>query len=676
MRPTLLGRVNTVTGTEIRVHLADSLSSGIAMIGGRSYRVGQVGSFIRVPQGYQDLFGIITQAGASASTEPAQDESSGRWVTVQLVGEIVDVAFERGISQYPNVGDEVHLVTEDDLARIYGARNGQGVPIGRLSSADSITVRLDLERLVLRHSAVLGSTGSGKSTTVASLLQSMCSRPGTHGKSGLPSARILVIDIHGEYADAFGSLAKVFRVNPQPDQERLHIPFWATDPDQLLQFLLGELNDKQCAAVSDRITQLKREYIRSHPASGLREDTITIETPIPFSLKRLWLELIDPEVRTWNDQQRTIPALVRQGDADSLLAPEYTPPGAGSSLPHANQQGVLGIRRQLDQFRSRLLDRQYDFLLRPGPWDPLPSGSTESDLPRLLESWLGHERPISVLDLSGIPSDVLSRLLGSVLRILFDGLFWGRLKGEGGIERPLLVVLEEAHRYLGKQHDSSARAIVQRIVKEGRKFGIGAMLVSQRPSEVDDTILSQCGTFFALRLTNSTDRASVQGTLPDGLASLVGSLPSLRTGEALITGEAAYLPMRCQVTLPPEDRRPSSGDPEVLKAWTRPRLPESYERLVSSWRAQDARWAAVRPKREAAPSSAGDTMQRSPVSSSNIASIGYDASTETLEVEFCSGGIYQYYAVPQDAYESLLSASSHGAHFHSHIKGRYQYARV
>src|SRR5690606_11403959 len=137
-----------------------------------------------------------------------------------------------------------------------------------------------------------------------------------------------------------------------------------------------------------------------------------------------------------------------------------------------------------------------------------------------------------------------------ILKIVYEALFWSRDKSEGGVERPLLLVMEEAHRYLSGEAKNSAQEIAQRIVKEGRKYGIGAMVVSQRPSEVDDTILSQCGTFIALRLSNPTDRASVQGTLPDNLAALVDMLPVLRTGEAIITGEAARLPMRCRVTFP------------------------------------------------------------------------------------------------------------------------------
>lgn len=250
---------------------------------------------------------------------------------------------------------------------------------------------------------------------------------------------------------------------------------------------------------------------------------------------------------------------------------------------------ALDIQRPLNLLRSRLLDRRYDFLLHPGPWEADLDGRPEKDLDALLRDWLGGEKPITILDLSGVPSSVLERLVGSVLRVVYEAVFWSREKTEGGIERPLLVVMEEAHRYLSERSDRLASEMVQRIVKEGRKYGVGAMVVSQRPSDVNETILSQCGTFFALRLSNPADRARVQGTLPDGLAGFLDVLPILRTGEAVVTGEAAKLPMRCRVTLPAKEFRPLSEDPEVSSRWKLRRRDEGYERVVASWRAQRPR---------------------------------------------------------------------------------------
>lgn len=588
--PTLLGHVGAVSGSAISIRQFEGVASGISIIGGRSYRVGQVGSFVRIPQGYHDLYGIIAEVGATATPEALQNLNSRgeRWMTVQLVGEIVETAFERGISQYPAINDEVHLVTDEDLAKIYGIAERGQVVIGRLAGAESIPVRIDLDRLVTRHSAVLGSTGAGKSTTIASLLRAIAHS--SDGKPAFPSTRILLLDIHGEYATALKSIAKVFRVSPSKDEEPLLVPYWAIDTTELLSFLMGRLDDRAFTSITDRIVAAKLALANSGKYEGIDVNSLTVDTPLPFSLKQMWLELVDPELKTWKENTQINSAIEAPGDAEKLIAPKYPLPGPGGATPFANKTNVLSIRRQLDQMRSRLLDRQYDFMLHPGDWESSLTGEAKKDLPELLKGWLGTDKPISILDLSGVPSPVLHHLVGGILNILYEALFWGRETQEGARQRPLLVVMEEAHRYLGKDANGPAKAMVQRIVKEGRKFGVGAMIVSQRPSEIDDTILSQCGTFVALRLSNAGDRSKVQAALPDSLSGLMDSLPVLRTGEAIITGEAAKLPIRCRITLPPEDARPSSEDPEVSQAWAKPKAEEDYVNLSGPWRAQNPKW--------------------------------------------------------------------------------------
>ena len=590
--PTYLGTVASVSGSSVSVHLAQSVASGLSIIEGRAYRIGQVGSFIRIPQGYQDLFGVVSEVGAKAAPQAAEERETdtGRWMQIQLVGESIGGVFERGISQYPNVGDSVHITTESNLARIYGAEDLGHIVIGSLSSAESIPAKLALDELITRHSAVLGSTGSGKSTTVASLLQAITAVPADGG--GYPSARILLLDIHGEYPAALSDVATVYSVDPRPGEQKLLIPYWALSASDLLDFLTGGVDGPRETAFTDKIFELKVSSHADAHFAGVEESSITVDTPLPFSLKKLWYDLIDFEITTFEGPDRDQPTRQDAGDADALIPPRYKPHAMGAQGPFLNQQ-AFGIRRQLNLLRSRLLDRRYDFLLHPGPWEPDLEGNTVSDLDALLSGWIGGPKPITILDLSGVPSAVLERLVGSILKVVYESLFWSREKSEGGIERPLLIVMEEAHRYLSSGADSLASETVQRIVKEGRKYGVGAMVISQRPSEVDETILSQCGTFFALRLSNPTDRERVRGTLPDGLVSLLDVLPVLRTGEAIVMGEAAKLPMRCRITLPPENRRPRSTDPEVSDQWSLPRKAESYDRVVASWRAQRPR-AVVR----------------------------------------------------------------------------------
>ncbi|AEL05075.1 ATP-binding protein [Xanthomonas campestris pv. raphani] len=582
--PTRLGVVSAVSGATLTVRLAQSIDSGFAVINGHTYRVGQVGSFVRIPQGYQDLFGIVSQVGASAAPAQADISSSesGRWMTVQLAGETIGGQFERGLSQHPNINDAVHLVTEADLRRIYGSISDDQVIIGHLASAENIDVRLSLDALVTRHSAILGSTGAGKSTTVASLLRSIIRKD---EPAGSPGARILMLDIHGEYTKALADVATIFSATPSQGQEPLFVPYWALEAGELLDFVTGGLSEAHEIAFTDKITELKEKCLSSHPRAGVDSRTMTVDSPVPFSLKQLWYELIDFETTTYEGPNRDEPAIESKGDAATLVPPKYKPHAMGTRGPFTNTV-AKGIRRPLNLLRSRLLDRRYDFLLHPGDWEPDLTGSVKNDLDKLLQGWLGHDKQITILDLSGVPSTVLTRLIGSILRIVYEALFWSREKSEGGIERPLLVVMEEAHRYLGPDAGTVASEVVKRIAKEGRKYGVGAMVVSQRPAEVDETVLSQCGTIIALRLSNPVDRARVKGTLPDNLAGLMDLLPVLRTGEAIITGEAARLPVRCRIALPRQEHLPRSNDPKVTQAWSSRRSAEGYDRVVASWRSQ------------------------------------------------------------------------------------------
>ncbi len=578
--PTFLGLVTSVSGPTVKVSLAESLASGIALIEGHMYRVAQVGGFVRIPQGYQDLFGIVSEVGASGEPKAG---NGGRWMTVELAGEALGQSFERGLSQLPSINDSVHIVSEADLKRIYGSEGLDQIAIGTLSSSESIAVKLSLDALVTRHSAILGSTGSGKSTTVASLLRSIV-RPDQKG--GAPASRILLLDLHGEYTHALADFSRVYSATPQPGELPLFVPYWALQAKDLLNFVAGGLNENQEIAFSDKIQEMKASVLASANFPGLDPQSLTVDSPVPFSLKQCWYDLIDFEIRTLNGAQRDIPALEQAGDATSLTPPRYTPAALGSAGPFLNAQ-AKGIRRQLNLMRSRLLDHRFDFILHPGPWEPALDGTVQLDLDKLLDDWVGHEKPVTILDLSGVPSSVLTTLVGSILRIVYEALYWSREKSEGGVHRPLLVVMEEAHRYLsGAKEDASASEIVKRIAKEGRKYGIGAMVVSQRPAEVDETILSQCGTIMALRLSNPEDRARVKGALPDNLGGLVDLLPVLRTGEAIVAGEAARLPVRCRVTLPAPEHRPKSSDPQVSEAWATKRIAEGYDRVLASWRAQ------------------------------------------------------------------------------------------
>ena len=614
--PTFLGTVGDVTGATIRIQLSDGTVSGLSFIDGQSYRVGQVGGFVRIPLGFVSLYGIISQVGANAVPERlvSEDSHGNRWLTVQLIGEgQAGLRFDRGISQYPTVGDSVHLVTDADLQTIYGRPDDpRYVQIGQLAAAESIPALVDIGALVTRHSAIVGTTGSGKSTTVVSLLSAL-----SDGKR-YPSARILVIDIHGEYGNALRDRAAIFRTNAVTarGEKPLYIPYWAMTFEELLPFTFGSLEGSSRGTAIERIADLKRQSVQKVPRRGVALDRLTVDTAVPFSIHKLWFDL-HTEMRathvasaeksqsrdTWALELDAKDNAIEPGDVMRCIAPRFRPPKdvKNDSEKIRLSASPLNLGREVDGLGSKLRDPRLAFLFNPGPYLPDPEGGVDEDLESLLASWLGEVNPVTILDLSGIPPSIQTDLVGALLRIIHDALFWARNLSEGGRERPLLIVLEEAHAYLGSGSEGTAAAAVRRIAKEGRKYGIGVMLVSQRPSEIDPTILSQCGTLIALRLTNATDRGHIRSAASDNLEGLFSMLPILRTGEAIIVGEAVNLPVRTLIERPSAGRRPDSEDPAVVVTgsdeegyetpggWNQERDPSDYAEVVELWRQQDAR---------------------------------------------------------------------------------------
>lgn len=602
--PTYLGTVQDVQGANISVALDKDTVSGLAFIEGRGYRIGQIGSFVRISIGFIDLFGIVSQVGAGAVPETLREsEPFGyRWLKIQLIGEGQRGSeFKRGISQYPTIGDEVHLVTEQDLARIYGRPDSPNfIRIGSLASAESIPALVDINRLVTRHSAIVGSTGVGKSTTVANILLSL-SDPKLY-----PSTRIIILDLHGEYYSAMFDRAEVFRVNADESkgEKPLHIPYWALSFDELLHVTpFRDLNDSDKAALVNKIQELKRTSLTKKKYEGTTSDTMTVDSPIPFSINKLWYDLYRTVFSTHyahgENQCEATEAIEESGgkpllgDIMNLIPPTYKPIKSTGSKDEQilNSRSPLNIRRQLHALQSLLRDTRYDFLFRPGPWCPTTEGIPEKDIDDLLSLWIGGNKTVTILDLSGVPISILIDLIGVLIRLLFDALFWARYLPEGGRSRPLLFVLEEAHTYLHPGQTGAASIAARRVVKEGRKYGLGAMIISQRPSEIDPTILSQCGTIIAMRLSNASDRSQITGTVSDNLEGLFNMLSILRTGEAIIVGESVNLPLRTLIDSPPTNRRPDSNDPKIFdssgnQGWNKRRKKENYRQVLKNWRSE------------------------------------------------------------------------------------------
>lgn len=696
-RETFLGKVQDVNGTNVSVTVSEESLTGFIYIDGKGYRIGQIGSFVRIPIGFSDLFGIISQVGASAIPEKlaTSELPDSRWMTIQLIGEGErNRSFSRGLSQYPTIGDEVHLVSEKELSSIYGQPDKPYfVNLGHVANADSIPALVDINKLVNRHSAVVGTTGSGKSTTVASIMNAL-SDPEQY-----PSARIVMLDLHGEYSPAMKGRANIFRLNQATKKDshiyNLCIPYWALSFNELCEISFGEFNnEKDRNIVMEYVLEAKKATLKSHPIEGVDTDILSVDSPVPFSLHKLWYDLCLKTFATYysgrNGKQEENLAFETDdqgkelvGDAEKGIAPRFKPVATAAGVDAKDKinyiKDSLNISKQLQLLGTKLRIPRYNFIFKPDQWLPAEDGKPEKDLDELFKNWIGSGNPVSILDLSGIPLDILQTSIGAVLRILYDALFWSRHQSQGARERPLLLVLEEAHIYLTDDNKNIATNIVKRVVKEGRKYGIGAMIVSQRPSEINSTILSQCGTFFALRMNNSTDRGHITSAVSDNLDGLTNMLPILKTGEAIILGEAVKLPMRTYISPPPKNRRPDSQDPIIydevatdesqhaggwgIKMQTSP----DFEQLVLAWRNQNPIINHTR----------GNKMNYDmhQVTSSNVAAVGYDEASETLNVEFIGGSCYFYFDVPEHHFTGLLNADSVGKYLNEHIKGVYRYQK-
>lgn len=583
---TEIGEIDSISGNSISVKLFDNIKSNMPIIDGVVYRVGQIGSFVRIPLGYANLYGIVTQIGSAAIPESLREAiakdydhlKNTRWINIVLAGEQVGKRFERGVTQYPTTGDKVHLVTINDLDIIYGGyEEANSITVGNISVSESLDAKIDLDRLISRHCAIVGSTGSGKSNSVSVLLQSIANRE-------FPSSRILVIDPHGEYNDALSKYSKVIEVNSADDDNKLQIPFWALPFNELMKIFSGNLTDQNREYIREKVVEAKVKSAEENKIEVVKE-SITADSPIPFSIKRLWFELDDFERQTFTERAKpeTITQKTQNGDAEKLISNLYQPASAGGGSPFLNNQakGLLGF---LDSMRTRLNDSSYSFLFNPGKFNPDLNGKIKKDLDYLFLNWLGNDLPITILDLSGIPSEIMSSISGTLLKIIYDGLFWGVNTKVGGKNQPLLIVLEEAHSYLKAGEHSISSRTVQMIAKEGRKYGVGLLLVTQRPSELDETVLSQCGTMIALRMNNSKDRGHIRSAVQDELQSMVDLLPSLRTGEALISGEAVKIPSR--VKFFKIANAPKSSDPKASEKWleTIDDSQNEYKKLLKSWR--------------------------------------------------------------------------------------------
>lgn len=527
-----IGHVIEVNGERALVELTADTTRPLA----DSYYPGQPGSHVKIPFMNQNIIGIVSSVRV-VNNGNGNGSGAHKVAECVLVGTLDPAGrFGRGVAVYPNVGQKVEMVANTELKKILSEYAEFDYSFGRPCQASTERAYIQVDRFFGQHVAVLGTTGSGKSCTVVSILQRAVQR--------YPNAHIIVLDLHGEYASAFPEHAQVI------EADKVELPYWLLNFDEFCDLAV----DPNEFTAKNQITVLRDAIVRARQTADREQNlglgkALTVDSPVCYDI-----EEVLGQVRSWNIQMVC--------DPNGRMAP-------------GPLYGVFD--RFLIRLESKTSDPRFGFIF---------GGKTANDdsaLPRLLRDYLSIEngKRIAVVDLSGVPSEALGVVVAVVCRVAYEFNFWNPDRDKF----PMLLVLEEAHNYIPSRPDprfSTARAAVERIAKEGRKYGIGAIVVSQRPKELSETVVSQCNTFIAMRLTNPDDQAYVRHLVPDSLAGLLAMLPALRTGEALILGDAVPMPSRVMVDCP--DPKPMSEDAQFNRWWSDTDARVDLDRVIRRWR--------------------------------------------------------------------------------------------
>jgi len=524
-----IGTVISVTSGIVTVLLDQSITTLKREINGKSYFIGQIGSYILIPMGSFVLIGLTNKL--EKRDVIINGSSQQRYILeASLVGTVKGGRYDRGVSYFPSVDAPVFLAEDVDLAVAFSVFQRYGFSVGNVSLFETQRAFLDANKFFAKHIAILGSSGSGKSCTVASILQKVVSFPDTN---------VIILDIHNEYKAAFEN-ANYIRVAD------FELPFWLMNFDELCEMFIDNRDEN----ASTQITVLKDLIINSKRGKNPQMSPfITIDTPVYYDLSE-----IRAKIQYMDTEKITI------GGGQTKDGPFYGK-----------------FTRFLVRLDGKLNDPRYEFMFRPKKY--LDSAKFNDFMTNIFG--VEGKAKITILDLSGVPFDVVNTIVSVLARTIFDFNFWNPNRREF----PILLVFEEAHNYLPSDIPSAARRTVERIAKEGRKYGVSIMVVSQRPAEVSETILSQCSNYVVMRLTNPRDQDYVRRLVPDTFASLIEVLPSLRQGEALLVGESTPMPLRVQIDLPSPE--PDSGDIKFYEKWKKSEAHTQIDKVISRWWKQE-----------------------------------------------------------------------------------------
>lgn len=572
-----IGKIIEVSGNNLRIEIDESVNELIRAVDGQVYPVGQMGSIIKVHFGRKLLFAFVrslkmrSELITEESNQLINAADDARILEADLFGQGVwsnknsRLEFSRGVETYPLPLQSAFICLNDELEAVYKAAESNAqdeaitpmVPIGNYIGGNNAVCRANIDKLFGHHFAILGSTGSGKSGTVASILHSVLDhRP----RDTTLKPKIVMIDPHGEYASAFGNRAKVFRAYNdasavEDEAELLKLPYWLMSSDELRSLIIGKTEHEatsQNNIVYEAITYsrlLEAGYVQdvgAEPngglepvfADGVNEDQVLNfdrDKPVPFKLTQFVKHIDKVQGR-------------KEGKQEKLAA-------------SSGRDKIDNILKKLKVLRS---NPQLSFLLKEYSEDDSPK------LQDILSQFVGeaYGKDIRIIDISGLPNEVAGPLTALISRLLFQYKLW-QTRDEREKD-PVLFICEEAHRYVpnhGEAQYKEAQDAIRRIAKEGRKYGLGLGLISQRPSDVESTVLSQCNSWIVLRLSNSSDQEHVSRFLPDSLSGLTKMLSALTRREAIFVGEAAALPSRIRIRELSPDKLPNSNDIKFASGW-------------------------------------------------------------------------------------------------------------
>jgi hypothetical protein len=543
----LIGYLSEVRGDGMDARITEEHSNDtpIIKVGDEEILAGHIGSYVVIRQANIGVLALVFKMWEKDRFDHDGRRRSDRFISLIPVGELrSDGTFIRGVRHYPTPGAKIYAVGLAEINAIFSRFREYEFFIGQLASHKDYHLSLDPRALFGRHFAIVGQSGSGKSWTVASLIQNTI--------KAMPRSHVIMLDLHGEYCwkDKNGAIQSAFpdELVNYVDATEMEMPYWMMTYAELVDLFIDR-DDKgatlQMSFLREVLQQLKRKEAKR---IGLAT-TVSIDTPIYFSLAEMYMQF-----KAANEERKDF----------------------------GKVQGALF--GQFDEFlirmQSRFNDVRYDFLLKP------KIRNTSESMSDLLRQFVGlgdKKANITVVDLSSVPTDVRPAVSAQVGRLAYEFNYWNPRRRDF----PITLICEEAHAYIPREKNGpfeGTKRMMERIAKEGRKYGVSIGVVSQRPTELSETMLSQCSSYFCLRTTNPDDQAYIRGLVPEAEGDLTDILTSLGRGEALVLGEAAPLPTRVQIYRP--NPEPKSNDVDYFTGWREGPSDLDVDEIVNFWRTQ------------------------------------------------------------------------------------------